>query len=69
MSVITRNNIRGQLALIWQALECYREDCIPEGQDESYDTEWSELCDSMHWITEDLESFHQTQLAELPDND
>lgn len=43
------------LETIWSALEGYREDCIPEGE-ESYDDEWSELTTAMAWIKEALET-------------
>ena len=41
------------LDTIWQALECYREDCIPEGVKE-YDEQWGEVCTAMAWVTEQL---------------
>ena len=41
------------LETIWNALESYRNDCIPEGN-EDYDEEWSEICSAMAWITEEL---------------
>jgi hypothetical protein len=36
---------------LWQALECYREDCI-SGSD--YDEEWDEICTAMAWIGEKI---------------
>ena len=51
---MTRNDTPAQLDLIWQALEAYREDLIPEGRDDAYDAEWSDICTAMWWITEDL---------------
>lgn len=41
------------LETIWQALACYREDCIPEG-DETYDETWNDICTAMAWIREAL---------------
>jgi len=41
------------LNIIWNALEGYRETCIPEGQAE-YDEEWNEICTQMAWIAEEL---------------
>lgn len=41
------------LELIWNALQSYRETCIPEGVEE-YDEEWSEICTDMAWIAEAL---------------
>lgn len=38
------------LATVWHALECYRGDCIPEGQDVAYDDAWSDICSAMAWI-------------------
>ncbi len=41
------------LELIWNALEFYREEGIPEGTEE-YDEEWNEICTNMAWIEEQL---------------
>lgn len=41
------------LDTLWQALEAYREDCIPE-RDESYDSQWNDICTAMAWIREEL---------------
>jgi len=41
------------LTSIWNALEGYRETCIPEGHAE-YDEEWNEICTQMAWIAEEL---------------
>ena len=48
---ITRNDKNAQLCLIWDALQCYREDCI-SGQE--YDKQWDDICTAMAWITEDV---------------
>lgn len=45
---------RTELEVIWQALDGYREDCIPEGE-EDYDKEWDDICHVMSKITEALE--------------
>ena len=50
---MTRNDLDSIIDTIWQALEGYRENCIPEGQTE-YDNEWSDICTAMPWIQEDL---------------
>ena len=47
------NDRQSMLDIIWEALSCYREDCIPEGQD-NYDEVWHEVCTAMAWIEEDL---------------
>lgn len=41
------------IACVWEGLEAYREDLIPEG-DEHYDAIWSDLTTAMAWITEAL---------------
>ena len=41
------------LDLIWNALEFYRENGIPEG-DKDYDLEWNDICTAMAWIEETL---------------
>jgi hypothetical protein len=51
------NDLQSMLDTIWQGLEGYRENCIPEG-DKQYDEEWNEICTAMAWITEDLEIYH-----------
>jgi hypothetical protein len=47
--------MRADIDLIWQALEGYRENCIPEGVDNN-DKQWDDICTAMAWITEDLEN-------------
>ena len=42
------------LEIIWHALGNYRENCIPEGQDPTYDEEWGDICTQMAWIAEEL---------------
>ena len=54
---VRSNDVESMLEAIWQGLEGYRENCIPEG-DKQYDEEWSEICTAMAWITEDLEKYH-----------
>jgi hypothetical protein len=56
---MTRNDLDSILETIWQALEGYREDCIPEGQAD-YDDQWSDICTAMAWIQEDLN--HQEEI-------
>jgi hypothetical protein len=47
------HDIKKQLMIVWAALDAYRADLIPEG-DESYDEEWNNICTAMAVITEDL---------------
>ena len=49
-SMITRD----ELEVIWDALFCYRENSIPEGEPQ-YDEQWSDICTTMHKIEEELE--------------
>lgn len=42
------------LVTVWDALEEYRDDCIPEGHD-LYDEKWNDICTAMAWIAEELE--------------
>lgn len=41
------------LETIWNALQAYREDLIPEGEG-AYDNEWDEITYAMARITEEL---------------
>lgn len=45
--------ILGELEIVWDALHAYREDLIPEG-DEQYDEIWDEICTAMALIEERL---------------
>ena len=47
------HDIKQQLDIIWDALEAYRSDLIPEG-DEQFDEIWDEVCTAMAVIQEDL---------------
>lgn len=47
------HDIKDALKTVWQALEAYRDDLIPEG-DPSYDEEWNDICTAMAVIEEDL---------------
>jgi hypothetical protein len=47
------HDIKEQINIIWDALEAYREDLIPEG-DEQFDEIWSDICTAMAVIQEDL---------------
>lgn len=42
------------LETVWKALECYRENSIPEGEP-AYDEEWDNICSAMAWIREELD--------------
>jgi hypothetical protein len=48
------HDINEQLAVVWAALEAYRADLIPEG-DEQFDEIWSDICTAMAVIEEDLQ--------------
>ena len=45
---------RDELEVIWDALFCYRENSIPEGEPQ-YDAKWDDICTTMHKIEEELE--------------
>jgi len=47
------HDIKQQLDIIWDALEAYRSDLIPEG-DEQFDEIWGDICTAMAVIEEDL---------------
>ena len=49
------NDSDSWLETVWDALHAYREDLIPEG-DEQYDEIWSDVCTAMAWITETVEN-------------
>ena len=55
--MLKHNDMESILETIWQGLEGYRENCIPEG-DKQYDVEWADICTAMAWIQEDLEKYH-----------
>jgi hypothetical protein len=46
-------DIQDAIKTVWLALEGYREDCIPEGQ-EAYDEEWDNICTAMAVIQEEV---------------
>ncbi len=45
--------MKQELETVWDALHAYREDLIPEG-DEQYDEIWDDICTAMAWIEERL---------------
>ena len=49
------HDIKEQLNIVWDALEAYRADLIPEG-DEQFDEIWDDICTAMAVITEDLKA-------------
>lgn len=55
---VRSNDVESMLEAIWQGLEGYRENCIPEGNVQ-YDEEWADICTAMAWITEDLGKYHE----------
>jgi len=50
---MNRHDSKAHLETLWDALEAYRADLIPEG-DSQYDEIWSDICTAMAWIQEDL---------------
>ena len=54
MNKPTNFDIPQSLETVWNALGCHRENSIPEGRDENYDNEWSDITTAMAWITEAL---------------
>ena len=61
---MNRSITRQDLELIWNALEFYREEGIPESaNDKQWDQEWSDICTAMAWISEDY------RIAEEVSND
>lgn len=47
------NDSDSWIKTLWLALNCYREDCIPESSGNSgYDIEWDEICTIMAWVSE-----------------
>jgi len=48
------------LEIIWNALCCYREDCI---SDSDYDQEWDDICSTMALIEESLNPEEWTGLT------
>jgi len=47
------HDMKEQLNTVWDALEAYREDLIPEG-DEQFDEIWDDICTAMAFIQENL---------------
>jgi len=47
------HDTKQQISIIWDALEAYRSDLIPEG-DEQFDEIWDEVCTAMAVIEENL---------------
>jgi len=57
MPKLKSNDLDSILETVWNALEGYRENCIPESNAD-YDAEWGDICTAMAWIKEDLEEYH-----------
>ncbi len=58
---VTEQETKNNLSIIWDALHDYRENCIPQYNDNdftkdevSYDEQWDEICGAMAKITEQL---------------
>jgi len=52
-TTVKANDYNSWLDCVWTALLGFREDCIPEG-DENYDKQWSEITTAMAFIEEEL---------------
>jgi len=50
---IIPSRLNESLEIIWNALHCYREELIPEG-DKQYDDEWDTICTAMAYIEETI---------------
>lgn len=59
------HNLKEQISIVWNALEAYRSDLIPEG-DEQYDAIWNDVCTAMAVIEEALNASEQIHHAECP---
>jgi hypothetical protein len=51
MDKLRANDSKSWINLLWEVLDCYRENCI-SGQ--AYDDEWSDICLIMTWIEDSL---------------
>ncbi len=51
---MTEQEKKNALSVVWDALQWFREDSIPEGQDKMYDEQWNEITGAMAEITEEL---------------
>ena len=58
---MTEQETKNNLSIIWDALHDYRENCIPQYNDNdftkdevTYDEQWDEICGAMANITEQL---------------
>jgi hypothetical protein len=66
MSESLRHDLKAQFELIWNALQAYRETCIPEDSDPEnptedgklYDEEWDDICAVMALWREEMEYDH-----------
>ena len=50
---LTNFDVEASLEVVWAALQGFREDCIPAGE-EMYDEQWDDICTAMAWIREYL---------------
>lgn len=53
------------LSTVWDALQGYREDCIP-AHDPTYDEEWGDICSAMAWISAALGLPDETDTSPQP---
>jgi len=51
MDKLRANDSKSWINLLWEALDCYRENCI-SGQE--FDDEWNDICLIMTWIEDSL---------------
>lgn len=47
---LTKSDKRSWFSTVWDALQIYREDCIPTD-----DEKWDEICTTMAWIEEEVD--------------
>ena len=55
----TNGDARDALRTVWDTLQNYRDELIPEGRDEMYDDQWDDICTAMAWIHEALDINHE----------
>jgi hypothetical protein len=46
-------DIKNAMRIVWEALETYRENCIPE-RNKMHEQEWDDICTAMAAIRENL---------------
>lgn len=54
MRKLHADDVKSWLHVIWDALEEYREGCIPGLGDTHQDKQWDDICLAMAWISQAL---------------